>query len=516
MSCTLDQNTSASSYLDDHHSNGKVIIPDMHDNLDVITTRKGTRKNNRGGTAGRIPTVDSIQPTLPATDVDNDNDTHTKIDPIHSSYPVQSLQGKVRVEIQLFGYNNTWYYPDGFGTTYEITNEMGNITYYSGTLCAHGTGGSPCNIILSPGHYLWRVGGALDPHSSSVSWTVCHSHGGSQSSLLFAVDRDGHCTPLGVSLAADGFDYHGEGGLQSFNNERKSFLLQGAFEVHGLKYADLSMQEVSVLQSALAVEMSMVKFSHVVLDSAVNILSWESVENYVTSGSLGDVNSEHDGISSSEETIKENEVAANADLITFTLTIVPEDFGGYSGNTNSVLHTFQTVRDSLDAAMLTGSFVNHIVTAASANDLDNLLSVTSAKLVSLELVRDVEETYTMHHVVNAQWTVLSNVVIIVSIAAGIMFGVLHYRSTLKWRRNLTSSSSLDVSSTSTIDTINKKVDSLSTITTSRERAVDSFVVATSRNNNGNLAQSIPNVIPFNTIHQDASFTGIDNRSKIFV
>ena len=104
---------------------------------------------------------------------------------------------------RLYGYNSSWYSPDGYGTTYEITNLNGSVVYYVGTLCPTDKAGASCDIQLPVGTYMWRVYGALDRYSSEVRWEFCGTGGGAQSTLVFSVDSTGRCVPDQLQLSSD-------------------------------------------------------------------------------------------------------------------------------------------------------------------------------------------------------------------------------------------------------------------------------------------------------------------------
>jgi hypothetical protein len=66
-----------------------------------------------------------------------------------------------------------------------------------GQLCGCNAGGSPCNINLPPGEYMWHVTGGSNETMDWIAWEYCGRTGGFNESMIFTISNDGSCIPDG-------------------------------------------------------------------------------------------------------------------------------------------------------------------------------------------------------------------------------------------------------------------------------------------------------------------------------
>ena len=127
------------------------------------------------------------------THVDNRNLLEYTLDSVLQLGSGRSLSHKT-TELSLYGARNTWYYSSEQSATYEITNVNDTIQYYSGQLCPRSSGGSPCDIDLPSGKYMWTVTGGDIPQENRISWGFCGRYGKANQYMLFTINNKGDCT----------------------------------------------------------------------------------------------------------------------------------------------------------------------------------------------------------------------------------------------------------------------------------------------------------------------------------
>ena len=102
-------------------------------------------------------------------------------------------------------FGGMWFYPNGLGAYYQITDIYGITVHNLATLCSNGMYNSNgmCDIDLQPGCYLFRVDGAFDPDIDDISWQFCGAKGGAQTQLTFCIDNNLQCKGIKVDTASE-------------------------------------------------------------------------------------------------------------------------------------------------------------------------------------------------------------------------------------------------------------------------------------------------------------------------
>jgi len=330
------------------------------------------------------------------------------------SLPSPTLKGDLGV--YLFGVNDTWWRPDGLGTSYEIIDRKGEV-YYAGTLCPGESADSSCDIMLRPGKYIFQVGGASDPNKEGISWHFCSSHGGAETSLLFSVGMRGECTPLSWSLMSD------ESSLLSVTESSQSdfsnaIVFEGSFEITGLESSVLSDSDILVLQNAISSLLSQAaKFS---VDSSVSIVSSQLA--YLASNSVS-LNTE-------------SEVPV---LVTFRVSITPGDLGLQSVDSDSISQAVEFLSGSIDTAMENGMFTEYVRAIAGANDVTSLQNIFKTRFVNVHVISNMIGHSTDSLRRSGDFSVSLGLVGMIVIGMGLVTGLLVGVFVVKAKSNKTNS-----------------------------------------------------------------------------
>lgn len=312
---------------------------------------------------------------------------------------VEEIDESVTGSMKLYGRNDTWFYPNGFGTSYEIISIDGSKTFYAGTLCGGHeiTGGSPCSIDLQEGNYLWRVGGALDTNRASVAWDFCDAHGSAMTELLFEIDASGRCYPVATRYAFEAKSYpmSAAANASSPPASDEPLQLQGVVDFIGLNSAELSDMEISLLEATLSHEfedaksVATVEHSRVasmsVASTHVQILSWQNIASSPKAFSRASMQANrHDSQSPFSQ-------ITCTDRITFQVMVKASDFSMDISHSEVAVEKFLSyMRRYLQVSLDSGVFKSRFQSAYKENDLD--LSTDVTRLQSITKITFVELT----------------------------------------------------------------------------------------------------------------------------
>eukprot|EP01041_Mallomonas_annulata_P001854 gene1854-3600_t len=386
--------------------------------------------------------------------------------------------GDVQLMLTLWGHNNTWYSPDRYGASYDVSDVQGHILYYSGTLCgindgkypeesdsssASGTfsassatstrsrpkspplrkpprptsdsgGGtttgvnssnndegitqlSGCEIKLPKGDYLFRVRRATSyPHSDEMKWRFCNVIVYGTRELKFRVNSDGSCTPL---LIKDAAMYC----TQNNNNiiiDTNFILLKGSISLGGMQIQNtLSEQDSQVLRSAISLQFSEGSSGEDVSDEDVQITSWNIIGDVINDNDNGDVN----GNGLKDFPLPIRKLSDRKGRLSFTVRLTSENYG-VNMNANeksSALELVEGMKAFLQGSMSSGVFVAKIVSQAHGmRHVGGIQGVNFAELVDLAEIHQTR--------INEEMTDISNMVVIVGALTGLVFGAIMYRS----------------------------------------------------------------------------------------
>ena len=299
--------------------------------------------------------------------------------------------------VSLYGAGNTWFADDGFGTTYEITDERRTTLWYAGTLCqskeARGEGGNqpsesevwnaPCHISLPPGSYLWRVHGNLDPNKRDVGWEFCGARGSVQTQLHFKIDENKLCLAGEHVFSIDVKDHDRQREqilLASGGGELHEVTFLGSLDMIGLNSVVLLPAEDELLQDAIATVLAqprLIASRHTFVN--VTVLSWQQALPPDTTFATA-LFSRGSG----------KRPEALIDRMTFTAVLTAEDFGADGASTEDLRELTANVRRYLGFAVETGYFLSILLDAVRATPSGGspLMTVTRMRLVELDLLQE--------------------------------------------------------------------------------------------------------------------------------
>lgn len=267
-------------------------------------------------------------------------------------------------DIALYGQDDTWYNEDGSGTTYEISNVEGTRILYAGQLCRGEVWGLPCDVILAPGQFVWRVYGATDPHRSKISWQFCGKMGGAASEMLFEINAYGACHALRLTSVPDTLDEYLP---QQRTIREHQILLQGAFDIFGLNSLVLDDHERTLLEYFITSAFNDMRTDRGVGNLMLaSLVSWQQVvPDGFYRGSAG-------------------EVPSVTDRVTFTLPINVSDYGLHNATSMASKELVTHMRRYLSLAMESGAMQSKLHRLTNTN----LLLINGFKLVELIRVSD--------------------------------------------------------------------------------------------------------------------------------
>eukprot|EP01041_Mallomonas_annulata_P004690 gene4690-9298_t len=325
-----------------------------------------------------------------------------------SSSTTVSSSRKLLNDIYLIGgTENTWFNSDdnGFSTTYEILDISRTTQYYSGQLCNDAqAGGSSCSVALPAGQYVWRVNGALSTSKDQIAWQYCGVHGGAATELVFTIDSSGKCVPdQWTSAASSSSDEISSDG----SSNQAVYTLQGSFLATGITVQNISDSAIKILGSAIAMECMNSHNMIVMTDTNVFILSYESLHNlqYVTSE-----NTEY------TDTTKE---------FTFNIELSQTVYNTLKNDGETLNDVIQNIRTNLRNSMESGSFVSDVLQKSSNENEDSLQTLETVQLMKLNLLNQNNNFYEEDYVrvVDADFSILADGVVIAGLGFGIAFGV---------------------------------------------------------------------------------------------
>eukprot|EP01041_Mallomonas_annulata_P009996 gene9996-20794_t len=286
-------------------------------------------------------------------------------------------------EMALYGFENTWFRSDGFGTTYEITDLTGSKVYFAGQLCSGDTGGLPCAISLEPGKYIWRVNGALDVHRDDIAWFFCDTQGGARSELFITIDESGKCIPGERKYSNDEDIDHDDNdndndiqeGYQPsslLQSSSRIILLQGSFDLEGLSSQQLSDHEKTLLEYFIAAQFNELKSMNYNNNNNGNGNGEEEVEEKAKIHSWQEV------VPYSYYNHEKGESVV-IDRVTFTIPIHLDAYrapGQFNSSTNELIANFKRY---IGLTMSSGSFLSRLHHVRASN----LQMITHVKFIDL-------------------------------------------------------------------------------------------------------------------------------------
>lgn len=400
-----------------------------------------------------------------------------------SMFAVQTTHSRLLsqkdLEVTMSGQDDTWYAVEP-GVTYNIFNTQGTVLYYQGTLTArvpsaapvvstHPTpspvtvpvttqtessqqltppppkklpvaaksgrrltedrvGGDSCKIQLAPGTYRFRVTGNGYSAKRHISWEFCDYSGGAQEELMFSIDDDGLCTPVGAAnytQFCSGFAVAGQNLPAVLSNEEveqrqhpnslfvvpTTTVLKGVINLGGVRTTSdfLSAAETSVLQNVLATEFSDAYSSDTEVPAEdVSLLAWTAV------------NRENRKLSDGGTLMQ----------LTFTVKVQAERLGVSSSNSAAVRAMVQRLQSHLSLSVERGVFVAKITSQAISGEHKSLQHVSFAELLQLSVLHET--------VLNEEMSSLGSLVVLVGCVVGIVCGAVLLLRTEKFRKLQTS------------------------------------------------------------------------------
>ena len=306
---------------------------------------------------------------------------------------------------EIVGMTGVWFYSNGLGTTYQITDNDGRDVLYLGTLCQDAQvnmySGGKCNINLNPGCYIFRVDGAFDPDIDRIAWNFCGTNGGAQTQLNFCVEKNLQCKATSTST----FEEMCRDMVTDLSSTTLS--ISGTFHLGGMKVAELTEKDTLAIQNALIKEFSDASDSpnkKGVVE--ISKLSWERADPHVSE--------------LSDDTTRRLDYSGFTTSITFEVKLLAERFGINTIDDTGMKKLHHHMNNYLSKSMSTGIFTTKLVHAANTVKSKNLESVLFAKLRSLKV--------SQHKIrLNNNISILANIIIIGSVFLGFIFSILTYR-----------------------------------------------------------------------------------------
>jgi hypothetical protein len=306
----------------------------------------------------------------------------------------------------VIGTGGTWFYSNGLGTNYQITDTDGLIVYYMGTICQDAAlnknSGGKCNINLTPGCYIFRVDGAFDPDIEQISWNFCGTKGGAQTQLNFCIDDNMQCKATSVQTA--------EELCSDMISDLSSTVLSmsGTFHLGGMKVAELTKKDTLAIRNALTKEFTDASDStnnKGVVE--VSALSWTRVDPMVFE------------ISSKRRL----DYTGFTTSVSFEVNLLAEKFGVKTNDEAGLNKLHHHMNNYLSRSMSSGIFAKKVVDAARSVQSKNLESINFARLGSIKVAHK--------KVLRNEITIFANMIIIGSAMIGIVFSYLTYRSMIQ-------------------------------------------------------------------------------------
>ena len=306
---------------------------------------------------------------------------------------------------EIVGMTGVWFYSNGLGTTYQITDKDGMDVLYLSTLCQDAQvnmySGGKCNINLNPGCYIFRVDGAFDPDIDRIAWNFCGTNGGAQTQLNFCVDKNLQCKATSTST----FEEMCRDMVTDLSSTTLS--MSGSFHLGGMKVAELTEKDTLAIQKALIKEFSDASDSpnkKGVVE--ISKLSWERADPHVSE--------------LSDDTTRRLDYSGFTTSITFEVKLLAERFGINTIDDTGLKKLHHHMNNYLSKSMSTGIFTTKLAHAANTVKSKNLESVLFAKLRSLKVSQHKNQ-------LNNNTSILANIIIIGSVIIGVIFSILTYK-----------------------------------------------------------------------------------------
>jgi hypothetical protein len=303
----------------------------------------------------------------------------------------------------LIGTEGIWFYSNGLGTYYQITDTHGLKVHYMGTICqdvqSNKNSGGKCDINLNPGCYIFRVGGAFDPDIEQVSWNFCGTKGGAQTQLNFCVDDNLKCKATSAQTAE-------EICADTVTDASSTTLsMSGTFHLGGMKVAELTTKDTLAIRNALMKEFNDA-YDSPNKKGVVEIskLSWTHANPQISE------------ISSSRRL----DYSGFTTSVSFEINLLAERFGVKTTDEVGLNKLHHHMNDYLSRSMSIGIFTKKVAEAARSVQSTNLLSVNFARLGTMKVVHE--------NTVKNKISLFANIVIIGSAIIGIAFSYTTYRS----------------------------------------------------------------------------------------
>ena len=311
----------------------------------------------------------------------------------------------------VLGGGGIWFYSNGLGTYYQITDTHGLDVLYYGTICqntlANKKSGGKCDINLAPGCYIFRVDGAFDPDIEQISWDFCGSKGGAQTQLNFCVDDNLQCKPTRVDTA--------EQMCTDMITESPSttvLTMSGTFHLGGMKVAELSEKDTLAIRNALVKEFS---------DASDSPNKKGLVEVSKLSWSRADPQAD----ALSQDQNRRLDYSGFTAIVSFEANLLAERFGFKTvGDDGELKKLHHHMNNYLSRSMSEGIFAKKATEAARSVSSKNLESINFAKLGSVRV------NYKQHTLINKP-ALLSYAIMIGSVLIGVAFSVMTYQSIIR-------------------------------------------------------------------------------------
>jgi hypothetical protein len=310
----------------------------------------------------------------------------------------------------VIGTGGIWFYSNGLGTSYQITDTDGLNVLYMGTICQDANtdknSGGKCNINLNPGCYIFRVDGAFDPDIDQISWSFCGAKGGAQTQLHFCVDDNLQCKATSLQTAED---------LCSdmvTDLSSTTLSMSGTFHLGGMKVAELTEKDTLAIRNALMKEFSDASDSpdkKGVVE--IHKLSWTRADPQVSEIS-GSRRLDYSGFTAS---------------VSFEANLLAERFGVKTADEAGLNKLHHHMNNYLSRSMSAGIFAKKVTEAARSVQSKNLESINFARLGTMKVVH--KDT------MNNKLSVFASMVIIGSAMIGIAFSYMTYRSMIQQSDN---------------------------------------------------------------------------------
>ena len=301
-----------------------------------------------------------------------------------------------------------WFYSNGLGTYYTITDSSGLKTLYLGTMCSDEKGNrntnGMCDIELDPGCYVFRVDGAFNPDVDEITWEFCGAQGGAKTQLNFCVDNNIQCKAKNIKTAEE-ICSNTEADVSS-----TTVTLAGTFDLGGLKVAELSEKDTAVIHTTLFKELCDASGTSKGKDAVeITKLSWTAADSNafeMASNKLSEHQRKLDNIKFKK--------------VSFEVQILAERFGVKELDEAGLSHLHLHVKHYLSRSMTVGIFLSKLLTEARLVHSTNLESVNFAQLGALKVTRK--------SIINNEVSILTTSVIIFSAMIGIAFSYKTYKS----------------------------------------------------------------------------------------